>query len=900
MPKAEKKRLFLIDGSAIAYRAYYAFIRNPLTNSRGENVSTVFGFAKTMLSLLDQESPDYFAVVFDTPEPTFRHHLFEQYKATRKEMPEDMRDTLPRVQQMLEALNIPLIRMPGFEADDIMGTLAKMASAKKIETVLVTGDKDMMQLVSPLVSICNPKGGGEGAEWLDSDGVTEKMGVKPSQIIDFLALAGDTSDNIPGVPGIGPVTALSLLKTYHDLDSILEHAQEVSNARARTALQANADSARLSYKLATIHCDVVLPLELQDLAVREPNADAAARFFKEMEINSLVDRFSQRRVQPNISYHLVDDEWKFAEFIENLARQSYFAFDTETTSEDPLRAELVGLSFSWLEGEAYYIPVRAPHDLAAEPRTIPLEMVTRALRPIFANPAVKKCGHNAKYDMMVLASVDIAVANLACDTMVASYLINPSSHQHNLDAVSLEHLDLKKIPTSSLLGSGKNQRTMDQVPLEQVSTYACEDADVTWRLQTLFTPRLHEMDMENLFQDVELPLVYVLMHMEQAGVALDEPYLAAMSKELEKELVTVESKIYELAGTTFNINSPKQLGTILFERLKLPAGRRTKTGFSTDVAVLEELANQHELPRVLLDYRQLSKLKSTYVDALPRLINPQTRRLHTSFNQTVAATGRLSSSEPNLQNIPVRTELGRRIRRGFITVDQDHVLLDADYSQIELRIMAHLSGDETLRQAFRNDQDVHTATASLIFKVDADQVTSDMRRKAKEINFGIMYGMGIYGLSSRLGITIEEAEGFIQAYFANYPRVQEYMIRTVYEAREKGYVTTLLNRRRWLPEISNDNRRIREFAERTAINTPIQGSAADMIKVAMIHIDNELLKKFRTRMILQVHDELIFEVPKEELAEVEAMVRHEMEAALPLDVPIKVDMGVGTNWLEAH
>ena len=899
MPKAQKKRLFLIDGSAIAYRAYYAFIRNPLLNSRGENVSTVFGFAKTMLALLDQENPEYFAVVFDTPEPTFRHQLFEQYKATRKEMPEDMRDTLPRVQQMLEALNVPLVRMPGFEADDIMGTLTKLASAKKIETVLVTGDKDMMQLVSPLVSICNPKGGGEGAEWLDSAAVEKKMGVKPSQIIDFLALAGDSSDNIPGVPGIGPVTALSLLKSYQDLESILANADQVNNSRARTALQMHADSARLSYKLATIHCDVVLPFSLDDLAVRTPDADAAARFFKEMEIHSLTDRFTQQKVQPDIRYHLVDDENAFADFIKALSGQTYFAFDTETTSEDPLKAELVGLSFSWQEGEAYYIPVQAPHDLATEPRIIPLARVVEALRPILSNPKVKKCGHNAKYDMMVLAKLDIAVENLSCDTMVASYLINPSSHQHNLDAVSLEHLNLKKIPTSSLLGSGKHPRTMDQVPLEQVSAYACEDADVTWRLQTLFTPRLHAMDMEALFQQVELPLVYVLMHLEQTGVALDVPYLAAMSKELEKELVGVEAKIYELAGTTFNINSPKQLGTVLFEHLKLPAGRRTKTGFSTDVAVLEELANQHELPRVLLEYRQLTKLKSTYVDALPRLINPQTRRLHTSFNQTVAATGRLSSSEPNLQNIPVRTELGRRIRRGFITMDQEHVLLDADYSQIELRIMAHLSGDETLRQAFRDDQDVHTRTAALIFKVDGQEVNADMRRKAKEINFGIMYGMGMYGLSSRLGITTEEAESFIQAYFANYPGVQEYMIRTVYDAREKGYVTTLLNRRRWLPEIGNDNRRIREFAERTAINTPIQGSAADMIKVAMIQIDKKL-QNFRSRMILQVHDELILEVRKEELAEVKALVKHEMESALPLDVPIKADMGVGTNWLEAH
>jgi len=894
------KRLFLIDGSALAYRAYYAFIRNPLTNSRGENVSTVFGFARTLLNILDEEKPDYLAVVFDRPEPTFRHRLFDEYKATRKEMPEDMQETLPRIRQMLAALEVPLLDVAGFEADDIMGTLARQAEQEKIQTVLVTGDKDMMQLVNEHTVIYLPKTSADGNERLDVEGVIKKIGVRPSQVIDYLALAGDASDNIPGVPGIGPVTALDLLKKYKSLEDILKNVSEINNKRARTALQSGERSAFLSQQLATIHCDVPLRYKVQDLVVRPPDRDQAARFFKEVEIPSLVDRFKSRRTSTSRRYQLVTSATAFAQFIEALRGQSFFAFDTETTSEDPFQAELVGLSFSWQEGSAYYIPIKGPVDLVEHTNPLNADQVLKALGPILADPQIAKCGHNAKYDMIVLQRAGAKVTHLCCDTMVASYLLNPSSHQHNLDAVSLEYLDLKKIPTRDLIGSGKNQRTMDQVPLNLIADYACEDADVTWRLANLLTPQLQEKGLQELFDEVEMPLVTVLMHMEQAGVKIDDSYLAAMSSSLDKELISLEEKIYRLAGSKFNINSPKQLAAVLFEQLKLPVSRRTKTGFSTDVSVLEELASQHELPAVLLAYRQLAKLKSTYVDALPRLVNPQTGRVHTSFNQTVAATGRLSSSEPNLQNIPVRSEIGRQIRRAFITADSDHLLLDADYSQIELRIMAHLSGDETLRNAFLKGEDIHTRTASLIFKVEPEEVTPEMRRKAKEVNFGIMYGMGAYGLAQRLAIPPEEAEHFIHTYFASYPQVQEFMLKTVHDARANGYVITLLNRRRYLPEITHENRRIREFAERTAINTPIQGSAADLIKVAMIRIDRILQKEFRSRMILQVHDELIFEVPNAELADVKKLVRHEMENALQLQTPIRADLGVGVNWLEAH
>ena len=901
MPQsADKKRLFLIDGAALAYRTYFAFARNPLVNSRGEQVSVIFGFSRILLNLLDQEKPDLFAVVFDSPEPTFRHEIYTEYKAQRQRMPDDMAEQLPRLEQLMGALDLPFIRKPGYEADDIMGTLARAAAASGYQTVLVTGDKDLMQLVDDHTLIYYPHRAGESIEWLDADGVTRKMGVPPSQIIDYLALCGDASDNIPGVPGIGPVGALALLKRFGSLEALLEQVDAIESKKQRTALQENADLARLSRTLATIHRDVPLEIGIETLHLRPIPAEKAAAFFREMDLPSLVDRFSSRTRAVN-RYQLVGDLKSVTELAERLRSCGAFALDTETTSVDPMRAELVGLSFSCAEGEAWYIPVKGPADLTAGQQPLPTGEVLKILAPLLSDPAIKKCGHNAKYDLLVLARHGVEVAGLASDTMVADYLLNPSGFQHNLDAVSLEHLGLKKIPTSQLLGTGRNQRTMDLVPIEEVSEYACEDADYTWRLQQVLMPKLDAFGLRPLLEEVEVPLIHVLMVMERNGVALDELYLAAMSGELEQELGVIEKSIYELAGRKFNINSPKQLGEILFSELKLPSARRTKTGFSTDVGVLEELAGAHPLPQRILDYRQLAKLKSTYVDALPRLINPATGRVHTSFNQTVAATGRLSSTEPNLQNIPIRTEVGRRIRRAFIPGDEGHLILDADYSQIELRIMAHLSGDRTLRDSFTAGEDVHTRTAALVFKVPQAEVTPEQRRRAKEVNFGIMYGMGAYGLASRLGLSNEEAEQFIQAYFASYPGVQEYMLRTVREARQNGYVTTLLGRRRMIPEIASDNRRVREFAERTAINTPIQGSAADLIKVAMIRIQKRLEEeKSAARMIMQVHDELVFEVPRADAEALREMVRIEMEGAIRLDVPIRVETGVAGNWLEAH
>ena len=897
----EIKRLFLIDGMALAYRMYFAFARNPLINSRGENVSAVFGFTNTLLTLIDNENPHYFAVIFDTPEPTFRHELYKEYKAQRTEMPNDMVEQLPRIREMLTILKIPSVEMPGFEADDIIGTLAKQAGEENINTVIVTGDKDMMQLVNSKTVMLVPSRGGGDPTWLDVNGVKDKVGLPPENIIDYLALMGDASDNIPGVPGVGPKTALKLLIEYGSLAGILKNVDNIADMRARTALAGNADSALLSQKLATIHQDVPIKSSPTDLHVGEVDKAHAFEFFQLMEFRTLADRFAPEQPASKRDYKLLQTIEQVNELADILASAGRMAFDTETTHQDPMRAELVGLSFSIETGAAWYIPVQGVQELTSNVAPLDLKKVLAALKPVFENETIAKTAHNAKYDMIVLSHYDIIVRGLTFDTMVASYLLNPSARQHNLDALALAQFNIKKVPTTAIIGKGIKQITMAEAPIDQVADYACEDADVTWQLWQTFEPSINDLDLKPLLEKVEMPLIDVLMAVEKNGVAVDELYLARMSKELETDLAGLEKEIYELAGKKFNINSPKQLGVILFEELQLPVVRKTKTGYSTDVSVLEELASQHHLPQKILDFRQLAKLKSTYVDALPRLINPRTGRLHTSYNQTVAATGRLSSSDPNLQNIPIRTQVGRRIRAAFIPTDDNHTILDADYSQIELRIMAHLSGDKTLLNAFVQDEDIHTRTAALVFNIELADVSEDQRRKAKEVNFGIMYGMGAFGLAQRLGISMDDATQFIEAYFASYPGVQKFMADIVRRTREQGYVTTLLNRRRYIPEINSDNRRVRDFAERTAINTPIQGSAADMIKVAMIQIHNRMQKeKLQSKMILQVHDELVFDVIKTEVESMKTLVREEMESAIKLDVPIKVEMGAGVNWLQAH
>ncbi len=908
MKSQTNKKLFLIDGSALAYRSYFAFVRNPLINSKGENTSAVFGFLNSLLKIIDEQQPDYLAAVFDTPEPTFRHKLYPEYKATRQKMPDEMSEQLPRIKQVLDILSIPVIEIPGMEADDVMGTLAKQAEKQNFETYLVTGDKDFLQLVSSLIKVYNPRRAGEEVEILDEKGVVEKIGLPPAKIIDYLSLMGDSSDNVPGVAGIGPKTALEILNQFDSLDDVYNNLDNVKRDAIRDKLAENREQAFLSQKLVTLDTRVAIPITIEDLNRKAPDNSRVFNLIKELEFNSLLERFTGTEKTEKVNYVTITESDRLKQLLAKLQSCQQFTFDLETTDADPMKAEIVGLSFSWKEGEAYYIPtiserVAATVDLFTNQkfRGFPLKSVLQQLNPIFQNKSLRKSGQNVKYDLLVLSRAGVEVKGVDFDTMIASYVVNPSLRQHNLDALALTYFNYQKIPTKDLIGTGKNQITMAEVPVEEVSRYACEDADFTQRLYYVLEPKLIEYDLKKLFDEVEMPLIHVLLDMERNGVSLNVPFLAQMSKELDQRLNQLIKKIYKLAGQEFNINSTKQLAEILFKKLELPVVKRTKTGPSTDVDVLETLAKEHELPRELLEYRQLTKLKSTYVDALPRLINQQTGRVHTSYNQTVAATGRLSSSDPNLQNIPIRTEIGRKIREAFVPFDDKHVILDADYSQIELRIMAHLSQDPTLIKAFQQGKDIHRETAALVFKVNPEEVTDDMRRRAKEVNFGIMYGMGPYGLASRLEIPQEEAEMFIINYFASYPKIQEFMMQAQEFARQNGYVTTLLNRRRYLPDIHNDNRRVREFAERNAINTPIQGTAADLIKVAMINIFERLKqKKLKSKMIMQVHDELVFEVPKKEIDAVKELVRKEMEQAIELSVPIKVDMGVGNNWLEAH
>jgi DNA polymerase-1 len=899
---AKAPRLFLIDGSGLAYRSYFAFIRNPLINSKGENTSATYGFTRTLLDLLRQERPDYIAVVFDTAEPTFRHARFAAYKATRQKMPDDMSVQLPRLKEVVEALGVPIIEVPGFEADDVMGTLAKRAEQQGIETYLVTADKDFMQLVSPLIKIYNLRRVDGQQEVLDAAGVAQKFGVPPERVVDVLALMGDSSDNVPGIPGIGEKTAVKLIQDHGDLDTVLARAAALTPRGVAEKVQRHAELARLSRELVTIHTDVPLPYAPAELTPRPRDVARLVKLFQDLEFNSLRKQIAADAPTEPQGYQLIRSRPEFDRFCQHLRTVARFALDTETTDLNAMRAELVCLSFAWKPGEAYCVPTPFPVDT----RPDDTEYVLTQLKPILENPQVLKCGQNIKYDMLVLSRYGVELQGVEFDTMVASYVVDPSGRQHSLEALALEYLHLKKTPITALIGSGKGQRSMREVPIEDVARYACEDAEVTWRLRDILEAKLRETETWELFQRVEVPLIAVLKEMEQAGICLDVPFLRQMSRDMDRQLMALTQQIYELAGEAFNINSTQQLGRILFEKLEIQKAqgvkrvRKTKTGYSTDVAALEQF-KAHPLVSKILEYRQLAKLKSTYVDALPQLVNPKTGRVHTSYNQTVTATGRLSSSDPNLQNIPARTEQGREIRKAFIAGGADRRLLSADYSQIELRILAHLSQDAALIEAFRSGDDVHRRTAAKIFGVPPEAVTPMQRARAKTINFGVIYGMGPQRLAREIDISLEEARQFIEAYFATYPGVHRYTVDTLRQAREQGYVRTILGRRRYLPELFSDHPGVRVAAENMAINTPVQGSSADLIKLAMVNIRQRLRREgCRAQMLLQVHDELVFEVPVAELDAVKGLVVEEMERAIELAVPIKVDVGVGCNWYEAH
>jgi DNA polymerase-1 len=883
-----QNKLFLIDTSAYFYRAYFAL--PPLTNSAGLPTNAIYGFTTMILKLLDQYQPSHIAAVLDRPEPTFRHKAYDQYKANRDVMRDDLQAQIPHIRDVIEAFNIRAVDKAGFEADDIIGTLARRAAAEGCQVVIISGDKDLCQLIGPKITMLDTM----KDKVIDRAAVEDKYGLGPEKIIDMLALTGDTSDNVPGVPGIGPKTAQSLLAEYGSLDGIYAHLGEITKKKARSALEENREQAYLSRQLVTIDTDVELDCDWQECTLTPPDARALKELYKKFEFSRLLKARAAAEPTPEKNYRALTEPQELDQLYSTLEGLACFTLDLETTSVFPMLADIVGISFAWSDHEAVYVPL-AHQGLTRQPERS--EVLAR-LKPILENPAIGKVGHNIKYEYIILKRNGIVLQGISCDTMVASYVINPSRYRHNLDDVALDRLNHKMISFKDVAGTGKKQVTFDHVPIDRATEYACEDSDITHMLFKLLLPEVAAGGFDELFRDIEMPLVKVLAEIEMTGVKIDSKRLDVLSREFHARLDEIEQRIYSLAGVEFNINSPKQLGEVLFEKLSLPVIKKTKTGYATDVDTLNELAPMHPLPAEVLEYRSLAKLTSTYIDALPELINPATGRVHTSYNQTVTATGRLSSSDPNLQNIPIRTEEGIRIREAFVG-EPGCTILSADYSQIELRILAHMSGDAMLTDAFLKDEDIHTRTAAEIW--GENDVDPQRRRDAKVINFGIIYGMSAFGLSQQLGIAPRKAQEYIDQYFLRYSGVQIFFENLLNNARANEYVETLMGRKRFVPDINAKNQQVRKFAERTAINAPIQGTAADLIKIAMLNIYARLDKEgLQSRMIMQVHDELVFEVPESELEIMAKLVREEMEGVYTMSVPLKVDVGWGETWRDAH
>lgn len=955
---SEQKKLFLLDAMALIYRAYFAFSNNHRINSKGQNTSAVFGFTNTLLEVLKKEKPTHIAVVFDTAAPTSRHDEFADYKAGREEIPEDLALAIPYVQKICEAFNIPVIAMDGYEADDVIGTLAKQAEQNGFDTYMMTPDKDYGQLVDEHTFIYKPPRAGNPAEIMGVKEVCERWEIeRPDQVIEILGLMGDKVDNIPGIPGVGEKTAMQLIKQFGTIENLLQNTHELKG-KLKEKVENNKDKAIQSKRLATIILDVPVVTKLDELVTQEPNKDAVKDLFAELEFRSLVNKvlgndsekespsskptpeknknqssgtqsslFFTNSPETKIThatdddegnslsigegqgeataaktiqdvkhtYHIVDTKEKRKKLIEELSKKKQFCFDTETTGLDVNLAELVGMSFSIKPHEAYYIPVPENYNEA--------HLIVEEFKNLFGDDKIEKIGQNIKYDLAVLKWYDIIINGKLFDTMIAHFLIQPEM-RHSMDALAETFLNYKPVSIETLIGKkGKEQMSMRNVPVEQIAEYAAEDADITLQLYNKFEPRLEKSGVQKLFDEVEMPLVPVLAAMEAEGINLDKEALNDLSGKLANDITTTEKEIQDYAGVKFNVSSPKQVGEVLFEQLKIvEKPQKTKTGqYSTAEDVLSKLESKHPIIKKILDYRELVKLKNTYVDVLPTLVNQRTGRIHTSYNQVVAVTGRLSSDNPNLQNIPIRTERGKEIRKAFIPRNDKYILLSADYSQIELRIMAELSNDTGMIGAFKSGEDIHASTASKVYGVALKDVTEEMRRNAKMVNFGIIYGISAFGLADRLNISRTEAKGIIENYFMQYPHIKDYMDLSIEKARENGYVETILGRRRYLRDINSANQTVRGFAERNAINAPIQGSAADMIKIAMINIDNDLKKKnLKSKMLLQVHDELVFDVFKEELDEIKPLVEERMKTALPLKVPVEVGIGVGKNWLEAH
>lgn len=931
-------KLFLLDGMALIYRAHFALSKSPRFTTSGLNTSAVFGFANTLLEVLKKENPSHIAVVFDTEAPTDRHVEFTDYKAHREAMPEDLSSALPYVFKLIEGFNIPVITSDGYEADDIIGTLAKKAEKEGFQVYCMTPDKDFAQLVSENIFIYKPARMGNGAEILGVKEVLEKWEIeKVDQVIDILGLWGDAVDNIPGIPGIGEKTAKDLIKRYGSMENIIANSHELKG-KQKENVENFAEQGLLSKRLATILLDAPVDFNAEEFKLTEPSKELLEPLFAELEFRTLgkrvfgeeftiaeasqkasaqMDLFGQvlpskRDALPDDSdydspkvyltinevehsYHLVNDENGYKQLAQQLAQLDSFCFDTETTSTDANNADLVGLSFAYKKAEAYYVHVPDDREKALH--------ILSFFKEILENEKIEKVGQNIKYDILVLSWYGVTVKGKLFDTMLAQYLVDADA-RNNMDIMANAYLNYSPISITTLIGAkGKNQGNMRDVEVEKVVDYAAEDADITLQLKTVLDQLLDENASKKLFEEVETPLVYVLADMERTGVKIDQATLQVFSRDLEVDIKNLEEKIYELAGVKFNIASPKQLGEVLFDKLQLdPKAKKTKTGqYQTGEDVLTALSHKSPIVQFILDFRSLQKLKSTYVDALPEMINPKTGRVHTSYNQAVASTGRLSSNNPNLQNIPIKTERGREVRKAFIPKDDEHVILSADYSQIELRIIAEISNEKTMLEAFKNGIDIHTATAAKVYGLHLDEVTSTHRRNAKAVNFGIIYGQSAFGLSQNLGIPRKEAQEIIENYFNQYPGIKKYMSDTIEFARENGYVETIMKRRRYLRDINSANATVRGFAERNAINAPIQGSAADMIKYAMINIFNEInARKLKSKMTMQVHDELVFEVHKSEVEEMKALVREKMQNAIKLNVPILVEVGVGNNWLEAH
>lgn len=921
------EKLFLLDAYALIYRAYYAFIKNPRINSKGFNTSAILGFVNTLEEVLRKENPTHIGIAFDPSGPTFRHEAYEAYKAQREETPEAIRQSVPVIKDIIRAYHIPILEIAGYEADDVIGTLATEAGKRGINTYMMTPDKDYGQLVGEHVFMYRPKYGDKDFEVMGVEEVKAKFDIQsPLQVIDMLGLMGDTADNIPGCPGVGEKTAQKLIAQFGSIENLLAHTDELKGA-IKKKVEENKEQITFSKFLATIKTDVPIALDMEALKREEPDEEELRRLFEMLEFRSLIDRViktekkapSSPAAQPDLfgffaeedtadaknsiltrledlsyDYQLVDNKEEMAILAEKLLAQNFFSLDTETTGIDPITAELVGMSFSFAENQAFYVPVPANREEALT--------IVNIFKPAFENPDSLKIGQNIKYDLIMLANYGVTLKGKMFDTMIAHYVLQPEL-RHGMDYLAEIYLKYETIKIEELIGAkGKKQGNMRDLAPEAVYKYACEDADVTLKLKQVLENELETNGVKKLFEEIEMPLVPVLAYMERNGVRIDTEALKETSRHFTARMNQIEEEVHQLAGMEFNIASPKQVGEVLFDRLKIvEKAKKTKTGqYVTSEEVLESLRGKHEIVGKILEHRGLKKLLGTYIDALPQLINPATGRIHTSFNQTVTATGRLSSSNPNLQNIPIRNEDGKEIRKAFIP-DEGCEFFSADYSQIELRIMAHLSNDPHMIEAFQKDQDIHAATAAKIYKVKLEEVTREQRSKAKTANFGIIYGISVFGLAERLNVDRKEAKALIDGYFENYPNVKAYMDQSIQEAREKGYIETIFKRKRYLPDINSKNAVVRGYAERNAINAPIQGSAADIIKVAMIRIYQRFQEEgIRSKMILQVHDELNFSVLPEEKEKVQQIVISEMEAAYKMKAPLRADHGWGHNWLEAH